>query len=113
MAPEPPAERKPAVEADFALSLFVSGASTSSARAIRNVQAICEEHLPGRHRLTVVNVHTDPALAQTYRVQATPTLVRERPLPEQRMVGDFSDHQLVLRTMGIPLPERPAEAQGS
>jgi circadian clock protein KaiB len=95
--------------ADYVLSLFVSGASTSSARAIRHVQAICEEYLQGRHRLTVINVHTEPALARAHRVQATPTLLRERPLPQSRMVGDFSDHPLVLRTLGIPVFERPRE----
>ena len=97
-------------EPDLALTLFVSGASTSSARAIRHVQALCDEHLHGRYRLTVVNVHTEPGLARTHRVYATPTLIRESPLPERRVVGDFSDPVRVLNALHVRVLNGPGEA---
>ena len=43
----------------FVLTLFVNGASDLSVRAIGNVRALCEQHLAGRYRLEVVDVHRD------------------------------------------------------
>jgi circadian clock protein KaiB len=48
--------------AQVALTLFVTGASDLSARAINNVRSLCEEHLGGRYVLEVVDVHRDGAL---------------------------------------------------
>jgi circadian clock protein KaiB len=103
------------MDAACSLLLFVNGASTSSARAIENVRALCEEHLPGMFRLTVVDVHESPELARARRVLATPTLLRDDTFPERMRVGDFSDHQAVLVTLGLvgqslPGGERVADA---
>ena len=71
--------------------LFVSGASHTSARAVRNARALCETHLAGRHDLTIVDVNQDPELARGRRVLATPTLLKDKPAPERMLVGDLSD----------------------
>ena len=87
--------------AAYSLLLFVSGAGTSSVQAIRNVQALCEEHLAGRCCLTVVDVHENLEFARRRNVLATPTLMREWPRPEMIRVGDFSDHAVVLAALGL------------
>ena len=38
----------------YGMTLFVSGASDSSSRAITNVRAICDTHLGGRYQLDIV-----------------------------------------------------------
>ena len=48
-------------EAGYELTLFVSGASDLSARAIANARRLCDVHLDGRYHLSVVDVHEDPA----------------------------------------------------
>ena len=85
----------------YSLLLFVSGASTASARAIRHVQELCEEHLKGRYELTVVDVRQNGELSRQFQVLATPTLMRRSPPPELIRVGDFSDHHAVLAGLGI------------
>ena len=87
--------------APYELTLFVSGASSSSARAVRNARALCEDHLAGRHRLTIVDVNQDPERARGRRVLATPTLIRDRPAPERMLVGDLSDSESVLAGLDI------------
>jgi circadian clock protein KaiB len=84
------------------LTLYVSGASELSARAIANARALCDVSLDGRCSLTVVDVHEDPAAALRSQVIAMPTLVRSRPLPERRVVGDLSDSAKVLRALDLP-----------
>ena len=94
-------------EAHYDLTLFVSGASSSSARAIRHAQAMCEEHLEGRYDLTIVDVNDHPQLACDRRVRATPTLLRGLPAPARMLVGDLSDHQRVLRVLDVHLDGSP------
>lgn len=84
---------------DVILALFVAGASDLSVRAISNVRALCEVHLSGHFRLEVVDVHQSAAATKVHNVLATPTLIKEYPLPERRMVGDLSDSVLVLATL--------------
>jgi circadian clock protein KaiB len=88
----------------YGLTLFVSGASGSSAQAITNVRAICDAHLSGRYHLDIVDLNQEPVLAEQHNVLATPTLVKDHPLPTRMLVGDMSDHPRVL----VALDVRPA-----
>ena len=54
----------------YVLTLFVTGASDLSGRAITNIRALCEEHLAGRYTLHVVDVHKDPQLMSSYDLVA-------------------------------------------
>jgi circadian clock protein KaiB len=87
--------------ADVVLVLYVAGASDLSVRAIGQVRALCERHLSGRFKLSVVDVHRDPDLTERHNVLATPTLIKELPLPKRRLVGDLSDTPVVLAALGI------------
>jgi circadian clock protein KaiB len=83
------------------LTLFVSGASDLSARAIADATELCDVRLGGRYGLSVVDVHQDPATTLSNGVNAAPTLVRAAPLPMRRFVGDLSDADAVLLRLGI------------
>jgi len=83
------------------LTLFVSGASDLSARAIADATELCDVRLSGRFRLSVVDVHGDPAATLSSGVQAAPTLVRSSPLPMRRFVGDLSDADAVVLRLGL------------
>lgn len=85
----------------YTLRLYVSGATPCSSRAIEHVKTLCEEHLPGRYDLEVVDVYQQPALTEDDRILATPTLVRRLPLPARRLVGDLSDPERVLERLNI------------
>lgn len=87
--------------AEYVLTLFVTGASDMSARAIGNVRAICDEHLAGRYQLAVVDVHRDASLMSAHDVVAAPTLIKESPLPKRMLVGDLSDTRRVLAALDI------------
>src|SRR5512139_1577273 len=86
----------------FVLRLYVVGNSPRSRWAIRNVRKLCDEHLVGRFDLEVHDLNQEPWLARDAQIVAAPTLVRERPLPVQRIVGSLSDIERVLAGLGIP-----------
>lgn len=89
----------------FELTLIVSGASDLSARAIENATRLCETHLDGRYHLSVVDLLEAPASVLSGQVLAAPTLVKTRPLPIRKFVGDLSRSERVLAALGLPIPD--------
>ena len=86
----------------YALTLFVTGQSVRSERAIANLRRICQR-LGDRCELTIVDVLERPDLAERDKVLATPTVVRTRPLPRRRIIGDLSDAGKVVLELDLPL----------
>jgi circadian clock protein KaiB len=91
-------------QAEYVLRLFVTGASPNSTRAISNLRRICDEHLEGRYSLEIIDVYQQEDAARKEQIIALPLLIKSRPLPERRLVGDMSDAQKVLRGLGITTP---------
>lgn len=89
-------------EETFDLMLIVSGGSDLSARAIANATRLCETHLAGRYHLAVVDLTEAPASILGGQVLAAPTLVKTRPLPIRKFVGDLSRSERVLAALGLP-----------
>jgi len=89
------------------LRLYIAGHTPKSVRAIENLRAVCEEHLPGRYRIEVIDLLEHPQLARGDEIIAVPTLVRRLPTPLRRIIGDLSDTDSVL--VGLQL--RPEAAQ--
>lgn len=74
----------------YRLVLVVSGTTPNSRRAIANARALCNEHLAGRHTLTIVDLYQQPDFARQEQIVAVPTLIRQAPPPVMRFVGDLS-----------------------
>jgi circadian clock protein KaiB len=96
-----------ASDALYDLTLFVSGASSLSGRAIADARQLCELHLEGRYHLAVIDVHGDPTALAGRSVVGVPTLVRNRPRPERKVVGDLSQTAKVLLALDIPFAGDP------
>lgn len=89
-------------EVDYVLHLYITGATPNSLRAVRNIKEICEEHLPGRYELLIIDIYQQPELAKQEQIVAAPTLIRQRPLPRRQLVGDLSNRAAVLISLGVP-----------
>jgi circadian clock protein KaiB len=75
----------------YVMTLFVAGASRLSLQAVSSVRAFCEEELAGCYDLEVVDLYRTPERAMTAQVIASPTLLRDKPAPVRRVIGDMSD----------------------
>ena len=93
----------------YEFTLYVSGASDLSARAIADARQLCEVHLFGRYHLSVVDVYEDPAAVRASGVLATPTLVKNRPLPVGELVGELTSAHF--GTLVSPKTPRPGSAR--
>lgn len=76
--------------------LYVAGHTPRSVTAIANLKALCEEHMPGRYKIDIIDLIERPELARTDQVVAIPTLVRKLPGPIRRIIGDLSNTERVL-----------------
>ena len=85
----------------YALVLYVISGSQASRRAIANVRAICDGFLVDRFELQVIDLREFPALAGEHQILAVPTLVKKRPPPQVRLIGDLSDRDRVLAALGL------------
>jgi circadian clock protein KaiB len=85
----------------FELNLYIAGASSNSVRAVANLREICEKYIRERYTLRVIDVHQEKSLASQEQLVALPMLIKSKPYPERRLIGDMSDTQKVLKGLGI------------
>jgi len=106
---KPPPRLRPKVAARAAplwqLRLYVMDRTAKSVTALSNLKAICEEHLKGRYRITVIDLLKHPQLARGDQILAVPTVVRRLPTPIRTIIGNLTDVTSVL--VGLDL--RPIE----
>src|SRR3954469_12354580 len=86
---------------EYELRLFITGATPNSIRAVTNIKEICEEHLKDRYTLEVIDVYQQESIAAEEQLIALPLLIKKKPLPERRLIGDMSDTQKVLKGLGL------------
>jgi circadian clock protein KaiB len=90
------------VVAEYAFELYVAGDGYRSRTAVDTLTAMCDERLAGRYQLEVIDVLVDPGRAERAKILATPTLLRRRPVPDVRIIGDLSLTRSVLAKLGVP-----------
>ena len=87
---------------EYVLRLYITGATPNSVRAITNIKQICEANLKGRYSLEIIDVYKEQTIAQEEQLIALPLLIKKTPFPEQRLIGDMTDTQKVLKGLGLP-----------
>lgn len=85
----------------YRLRLYVNRSTERSARAIVNLKRVCEEYLGGHYVLEVIDILKRGDLARADQIVALPTLIKCRPLPCHRLVGDMSDPAKVLLGLNV------------
>ena len=78
------------------LRLYIAGRTPRSMTAFANLKKLCEEHLPGRYRIEVIDLVEHPQLAAGDEIVAIPTLVRKLPQPLCKIVGDLRNTERTL-----------------
>jgi circadian clock protein KaiB len=86
------------------LRLYVAGQTSRAVMAFANLKKICEEHVPGKYRIEIIDLLKHPQLAKGDQILAVPTLVRKLPVPVRKIIGDLSNIERVL--VGLDLRPR-------
>ena len=95
--------RKEAGGERWELRLYTAGQTPKSLAAIKNLQRVCDEHLPGRYDIEIIDLLKNPRLAKDHQIVAIPTLVRKLPDPMRKIIGDLSDTERTL--VGLQLKQ--------
>ncbi|MDB9512273.1 circadian clock KaiB family protein [Kamptonema animale CS-326] len=85
----------------YCLRLYIAGTTPRSTRALQRIKSICETYLQGRYDLEVIDVYQSSEQMHLDNIVAIPTLIKQLPLPLQRMIGDLSDTEKVLFGLDI------------
>jgi circadian clock protein KaiB len=101
-----PAQKAPATagggrKEQFKFILFVAGQEPNSMLARQNLQCLCQEHLPGRHTIEIIDVFQNLDAALKYNILITPTLVKIAPGPPVTVFGNLSDSPKVLASLRL------------
>jgi circadian clock protein KaiB len=86
---------------EYVLRLYITGATPNSLRAVANIKKLCEEYLAGRYSLEIIDVYQQAEIAETEQLIALPLLIKKRPLPERRLIGDLSQFDKVAKGLGL------------
>ena len=79
----------PKSQKKYVLRLFVAGATARSHEALLHVRHLCEGQLKSNCELEVIDIYQQPKMARENQIVATPTLVKEHPLPVLRFIGSL------------------------
>lgn len=88
-------------EEKYILHLYVAGMGPKSVKAIENIKRICEEYMPGRYQLEVIDIYQYPIFAKDGQIVAAPTLIKELPPPLRKLIGSMSNTERVLLGMDL------------
>jgi len=87
-------------EDSYIFRLYITGASANSSRAISNLKILFEKHLKGHYELQIIDVYQQPHIAKDVDIIALPLLIKKLPLPERRLIGDMSNGDKILNSIG-------------
>jgi circadian clock protein KaiB len=87
---------------NWSLWLYVAGPTPRSFVAFRNLQQLCDEHLGGCYSIKVIDLIKNPQIARDDQIIAVPAVIRKRPSPTRRVIGDLSNTERVLAVLDFP-----------
>ena len=84
------------------LRLYVTNRTPRCLAAYENIRKICEEHIAGPYRITVIDLIREPGLARSDDITAIPTLVRvPRTRRGRKIIGMLTDTEKVLEELDL------------
>lgn len=90
------------------LRLFIAGMAPRSTRAVAALRNLCNS-FGERCTVEIVDIYENPGLARDAQIVAVPTLLRDKPLPRRKLIGDFADTMKVAQSLGL----RPCKEEGT
>lgn len=88
----------------MAFCLYIAGQSQHSILAYANFKKIFDAYFPGQYTLKTIDLIKYPGQAKKMQIIAVPTIIKIRPLPTERAIGDFSTPKRMLSKLNVPVP---------
>lgn len=72
-----------------------------SIEAISNLNEISRSNMKDNFKIRIVDLMKNPDTATSDQIIALPTLVKKKPHPPVKIIGDLADHAAVKTILGI------------
>lgn len=92
--------------ADWELNVYIANWAARSALTVANLERVCEEYVPGRYRIRIVDLRKTPERSREDQIVALPTVIRRQPLPERRIIGTLADSESVAAALELRAERR-------
>jgi circadian clock protein KaiB len=83
------------------LRLYIAGYTPASLAAIQSLKVLEQEFLPAKSNVEIIDLLENPEAGRRDHVLAIPTLVRVKPHPVRRIIGNLSDITRTLKILGF------------
>ena len=87
----------------YVLRLYTVGQTPNCVAAFNNLQKICDEYVPQRYTIEIIDLLKFPQLAKNDQILAIPTVIKKLPPPICRVIGDLSNKEQVLIGLDLKL----------
>ena len=81
----------------YSFRLFVSGDTILSRRAIINLNLFLNKHLENRYNIDIIDILQYPEFTVSEDIITLPLLIKDKPLPEARVIGDMSNSETLIK----------------
>ncbi|KTD46270.1 circadian clock KaiB family protein [Legionella quateirensis] len=81
--------------------LYIAGETPHCMLTLANLKNFCNLYLPEQYKIDVIDLRLCPERAQSEEIIAIPTIIKLQPDPKRYIIGDFSNHELMLMKLGI------------
>jgi len=83
------------------LRVYVADWKTRAAVTVANLERLCQQNLPGRYHIQIVDLLRNPERCAKDQIVAIPTVIRYFPLPERRAIGTLSNEQAAIAVLEL------------
>lgn len=83
------------------LRLYIAGQTPRSLVAISNLYQITDEYLKDKCEIEIIDLLENPNIGEYDRIIAIPTLVRLKPKPQCKIIGDLSNTEKTLLALEL------------
>ena len=90
------------VQPIYVFTVYVTGDSSIGKRAAWNLNVFCKSRLKHHSEVRVIDILSNPSAAMAEGIIATPTVVKQSPLPRVRIFGDCNDLDRLWHQLGLP-----------
>ena len=85
----------------YIFKLYVFNETANSVRAIKNLKKITKKFLKEQYTIDIIDIIETPKLAIDGSIVAVPTLIKSFPPPYRKVIGDLSDTENVVVSLGL------------
>ncbi|WP_203110449.1 circadian clock KaiB family protein [Legionella bononiensis] len=86
---------------NWRLILYIAGKTPHCMLTFTNLKNFCDQYLPAQYTIEIIDLLIYPERAQSDDIIAIPTIVKLLPTPKRYIIGDFSNHELMLMKLGL------------